>query len=136
MTRRDPNQARQKFYTERMNKGCTLVAFYNHRDMDFSQEEINSMVASATAQYSNLPWQNLAEPNEKPHPLELFVWVDIHEDKVWIGLALASDGAAIGCVNWNQTDHQYNGSAQFICSCLDTYARVYWEGKTGNLQTR
>lgn len=130
MTRLDPNTAKERFYTKKMTKGCAIVAFYNHRN-NFTKEEIDLMIKTATNIYSNLRWQTLTVQGDKePTLFSLFVWVDIIEDKLWIGSAFAGDGISIGYIEWNQA-HKYDGSAQFICSCLGIYAKDYWEEGLG-----
>ncbi len=119
-------EPRQKFYTKPFKKGCSIVAFYSFLGREFSEQEVAQMVACATEYFAELPWQ--ASPS-RDVPYQLFVWVDITEDILSIGVALTGDQARVGHNKWRKADWKDNDvtSPDFVCSCLKQYAKGWLE---------
>ena len=89
--RLSPDAARQKFYTGKLSMGCAFVAFYNHSSRDFTAEEVSQLTGEAVRRYSDLPWQTFMGS-----PIKYFVWVDISEKEVAVGVALLASQTACG----------------------------------------
>ncbi len=119
-SRLDPNIARQKFYTEKFQKGCKFVAFYNHSNRDFTAGEISRLMEVATRNYSGLPWQTFLGS-----PVEAFVYVDISHASVSVGVALAADQMAFGHFDRQRS----NDSVTDITVQLEEYAKGWLRRK-------
>lgn len=122
------NEVAQKFYASGMKKGCVAVAFYNLGSRTFSQEEIDRMIECAKLQFSDIPWQ--ASPDGEI-PYTLFVWVEISDDILDIGVALTGDQARVGYSRWSK-ENGYDRSPDFVCSALEEYANG-WRRRSSNI---
>lgn len=94
-TRLDPNQAKQKWHTDEMKKGCTAVIFYNHTDYVFSDEEKAELNALAMELYDDIGWIPCGGTGGV---WQFYVWVDIGNGRTYVGLATSGDGANWGFV--------------------------------------
>jgi len=92
----DPNRAKQKWYTEQMRKGCTAVAFYNHTDHVFQDEEQAELNALAMELYDDIGWIPCGGTGRV---MQFYVWVDIGNGRTYVGLGTAGDGANWGFVH-------------------------------------
>jgi hypothetical protein len=96
-SRPSPSTARQKFYTEKFDKGCIGVAFYNHSDRAFTDSEIERLKNAAIAEYKDLPWQTFCDA-----PIRYLVFVDIEQKSASVGVALMEGSSQIACGSWKQ----------------------------------
>ena len=90
-TRKSVSQAKQKFLTGQLQKGCNLVAFYNHTDHVFTEDEIGHLIGKATEAYGNIGWQTSGGA-----PIQYYVWVDIGGGTTQVGIALSGDQIPCG----------------------------------------
>ena len=98
----DPSKAKQKFYSSPLTKGCSIVAFYNHRKHRlFTDKQIEHLKQLAVELFGDIPWQSYG-PVEKLSPLQLFVIVEIDDHEVVVSLALLGDQARIGHQDWKR----------------------------------
>lgn len=118
----DPNQARQKFYSDQLTGGCVIVAFYNHCGFDFSADDMQKLKDCAATHFRGVP---LWPRGSGRIPEKLFWIVDITPTFLRLSQAMPLDESGrVVHVGHRQLDG-FDGTTETVMKALQEEAQLW-----------